>query len=65
MLSLAMIFNLLFLNVRGKNSPSLLYWYIIRFAMSLVSSRKLLHEKRYTSAEIKAINWPFRVTWTI
>ena len=38
-----MIVNISFLNVRGKNAPSLLYWDIIRFAMSLVSSSKLLY----------------------
>ena len=38
-----MIVNIPFFNVRGKNAPSLLYWDIIRFAMTLVSSSKLLH----------------------
>ena len=38
-----MIVNIPFLNVRGKNAPSLLYWDIIGFAMSLVISNKLLY----------------------
>ena len=38
-----MIVNMPFLNARGKTAPSLLYWDIIRFAMSLVSSSKLLY----------------------
>ena len=38
-----MIVNAPFLNVRGKNAPSLLYLDIIRFAMSSVRSSKLLY----------------------
>ena len=38
-----MITNIPFLNVRDKNAPSLLYWDIIQFSMSLVSSSKLLY----------------------
>ena len=38
-----MIVNITFLNARGKTAPSLLYWDIIRFAMSLFSSSKLLY----------------------
>ena len=43
MLPFVMIVNIPFLNVRGKNVSSLLYWDIIRFAMPLVSSSKLLY----------------------
>ena len=42
-LSFATIANIPILNARCKNAPSLLYWDIIRFAMSLVSSSKLLY----------------------
>ena len=38
-----MIVNIPFFNDQVKNAPSLLYWDIIRFAMSLVSSNKLLY----------------------
>ena len=38
-----MIVNIPFLNVRDENAPSLLYWDIIQFSMSLVSSSKLLY----------------------
>ena len=44
-LSFAMVINIPFPNVPGKNAPPLLYWDIIRFSMSLVSSSELLHER--------------------
>ena len=46
-LSFAIIVKIPILNVWGKNAPSLLYWDIIQFTMSLVSSNKLLMEEIY------------------
>ena len=42
-----MIINVPFLNVRGKNSPSLLYWDIIQFAMPLVIQAEFCMEEIY------------------
>ena len=45
MFSFAMIVNIPFFNVESKDAPSPLYWSIIRFPMSLVSSSKLLYKR--------------------
>ena len=57
--SFAMIANIPFLNVRGKNAPSLLNWDIIRFAMSLVRSCKLLYGRDIPAQKYSQLNSVF------
>ena len=59
-----MIVNIPFLNVRGKNVPSLLYWDIIQFAMSLVSLSKHLYGRDIPAQKYSELSSGFdRLEW--
>ena len=58
-LSFEMIVNIPFLNVRAKNAPSLLYWDIIRFAMSLISLTKLMYGRDIPAQKYSQLSGDF------